>query len=216
MKQNDDADCLVRQLDGLEFGELLTLLNSDRLKFSFWINVYNAAFLYMRKHLDLKKPGIYTRKVIPIAGEVFSLDDIEHGILRKYRWKYSKGYLPTIRVRRIIRLLTVENIDYRIHFALNCGARSCPPIQIYEPEKIDHQLDLATNEFLKNNTSFSHAKKEMYLSRIFLWYKGDFGGRQGIRKLMEDIFGKEIRDYKLRHQSYDWTEVLDNFSEEAL
>lgn len=215
MKQNANVEDLIRQLDDIEVGELFTILNNDRLKLSFWINIYNAAFLYLRKYLGLKRPGIYTRKVIPVAGEVLSLDDIEHGILRKYRWKYSKGYLPSIAVRRIIRLLSVEKIDYRIHFALNCGARSCPPILFYDPEKINDQLDVATEEFIKNNTSFSHDKKEIYLSRIFLWYKGDFGGRKGIKRLIEKTFNKDISNYKLRYQSYDWTEVLDNFSEAA-
>lgn len=212
MKENENAEDLFRELDSVPFGELLIKLNSDRLKLCFWLNLYNAAFLYLRKQMGLKRPGIYTKKVIPIAGEVLSLDDIEHGILRKYRWKYSKGYLPSLGVRRIIRLLSVDKIDYRIHFALNCGAKSCPPIFFYDPENLDEQLDMATQEFISNNTVFSHENKEIYISRIFRWYMADFGGRKGIRKLLNKVFEQDLRDYKIRYQTYDWTEVLDNFA----
>ena len=36
--------------------------------------------------------------------------------------------------------LILKNFDARIHFALNCGANSCPPIRIYEHEKLDQQV----------------------------------------------------------------------------
>ena len=42
--------------------------------------------------------------------------------------------------------------DPRIHFALNCGAVSCPPIAVYEGESLDEQLDIATEGFLEGNT----------------------------------------------------------------
>ena len=41
--------------------------------------------------------------------------------------------------------MAVDVIDFRIHFALNCGAKSCPPIAFYSYDKINDQLDLATH-----------------------------------------------------------------------
>lgn len=95
-----------------------------------------------------KRPVIFKDKSIHFADAHFSLDEVEHGILRKYRWKYSFGYLPQFLPAMRIKQLAVEAIDFRIHFALNCGAKSCPPIAFYRYDKINDQLDLATQSFL--------------------------------------------------------------------
>lgn len=48
--------------------------------------------------------------------------------LRKHRWKWSFGYLPNPFELILIRNLAVQKVDCRIHFALNCGPKSCPQI----------------------------------------------------------------------------------------
>ncbi len=106
------------------------LYNDDAIK-TFWINIYNAWFQILATREKKKSPEIFTGKLITIADTKFSLDDIEHGILRRYRWKLSRGYLPELFPGRLIKQLAVAKIDYRIHFALNCGAKSCPPIAFY-------------------------------------------------------------------------------------
>ena len=73
-------------------------------------------------------------------GLILSLDDIEHGILRRYRQKYSLGYLPQFWVNNTIKKLAVHEMDNRIHCALSCGAVSCPAIAFYDAENIDAQL----------------------------------------------------------------------------
>ena len=37
-----------------------------------------------------------------------------------------------------------EDFDPRIHFALVCGAKSCPPVRVYEPGIVDDALQMAT------------------------------------------------------------------------
>ena len=39
-------------------------------------------------------------------------------------------------------------LDPRIHFALVRGTRSCPQLQVYEPARLDEQLDAATRDYL--------------------------------------------------------------------
>uniref|UniRef100_A0A3Q4M7Q9 Zgc:152951 n=1 Tax=Neolamprologus brichardi TaxID=32507 RepID=A0A3Q4M7Q9_NEOBR len=65
-----------------------------------------------------------------------------------------------------------------IHFALNCGAKGCPPIKTYTPQDIDSQLRTAAEAFLENDDAcvVDSVKKEVHLSQIFKWYKTDFGG----------------------------------------
>ena len=79
-----------------------------------------------------------------------SLDDIEHGILRRSKIKWSEGYFNKLFPSKFEKENRVNKVDYRIHFALNCGARSCPPIAFYDPEKLDKQLDVATMIYLKS------------------------------------------------------------------
>lgn len=65
--------------------------------------------------------------------------------------------------------------DPRIHFALNCGAVSCPPIAVYEAESLEDQLDTATEGFLEGNTIIDIENNTISLSMLFEWYKEDFG-----------------------------------------
>ena len=148
-------------------------LTDDVDKLAFWINIYNAFYQILSKSFHLRAPKIYTEKSIIIAGLSLSLDLIEHGILRRYRYKYSLGYFPNIFTSNQIKKLAVDTIDFRIHFALNCGAKSCPPIRFYSTEDLEKQLDLATEAFLEKETHINSEKKEVRITRLFLWFHKD-------------------------------------------
>lgn len=195
----------------IEFSELLAYLETDNRKKAFWINIYNAFFQILRKVENVSKPDIYKKKLICIAGKPFSLDDIEHGILRKYRSKYSLGYLPDLMVSSDIKSLAVEQIDYRIHFALNCGAKSCPPIAFYNLESINKQLDLATSSFITGDTDVDIQKTTIKISQLFKWYLGDFGGKSGVKSIVGENLNADFSDYKFSFQKYSWDEHLDNY-----
>lgn len=211
MKLDKDAASILVKFSKLPFDTLQRALDTNEKKKAFWINSYNAGFLYLRKQLGYSRPDIFRKKRLSIAGQNFSLDDIEHGILRRYRWKWSLGYLPALLADRTIRTLAVKKIDPRIHFALNCGARACPPIAFYSAEKIASELELAARSFLEQDIHFEEIKKEVMISRLLLWYQGDFGGPKGIRAWIKRISGKDANGYKLRYRPYDWTEHLENF-----
>ncbi len=189
-------------------------LNNDEAKKAFWINIYNAWFQILKTREKKKSSAIFTQRLILIAGKKFSLDDIEHGILRKYRWKYSKGYFSNIFANKIIRELAVSRIDYRIHFALNCGAKSCPPIAFYSYEKINHQLDIAAKSFLISETEIDDIKKEVKVNRIMDWFIGDFDGKKGIKKIIATILQKDVTNYRIKFKPYNWDESLHNFKAE--
>ena len=144
---------------------------------------------------------------------LFSLDDVEHGILRKFRYKYSLGFFPNPFAPKRIKKFSVNHIDYRIHFALNCGAKSCPPIAFYVHEKIDEQLETATLSFLETETQVKPEKKEIHTTTLFKWYLGDFGGTKGIRSILKNKLGIDSSGYKLVFAPYLWEEQLDNYSE---
>jgi hypothetical protein len=141
---------------------------------AFWINAYNAFTL---KLILNHYPGIESIKDIPsserwkaeewkVDGGNYSLDDIEHNILRKMG-------------------------EPRIHFAIVCASRSCPDLrsEAYTPDRLDEQLALAARGFLANPRKGLRVSEEkgmiwgvnynVYLSRIFDWFGGDFEKASG-------------------------------------
>lgn len=68
-------------------------------------------------------------------------------------------------------------IDPRIHFGLNCGAKSCPPVKKFTASAIDEELRVVALAFceLDDNVKIDEAASSIKLSKIFSWYKTDFG-----------------------------------------
>jgi hypothetical protein len=74
-----------------------------------------------------------------IAGQVFSFSDIEHGIIRG-NTRFGLALKPPFSAEGDPRLEFVLPLDNRIHFALNCGAASCPPVKTFSPEALQEEL----------------------------------------------------------------------------
>ncbi len=212
VKIKADSKTEEKALSSLTYNQLLEGLNNDAAKKTFWVNMYNAWYQILAIRLNKTKPKIFTEQLIPVAGLSLSLDDIEHGILRKYRWKWSMGYLPQFLPQKTIKELAVDSIDYRIHFALNCGAKSCPPIAFYRYEKINQQLDMATVAFINGESEIDESKNRITTSKILSWFKGDFGGSNGIRALMTKVFKRDFTGYSIQFNDYNWDKDLGNFN----
>lgn len=202
---------LRRKLEELEPQILQESLASDDEKKAFWINIYNAYYQILRVVAKVNKPEIYKKKLFVIAGNKLSLDDVEHGILRKYRYKYSLGFLPSLWVSSFVRQNAVDKLDYRIHFALNCGAKSCPPIAFYNAEKIDAQLDMASQSFLESESDIDDELKIVSTTALFKWFYADFGGKSGIRRVFAEQLKRDISNYRIKYKAYSWEDDLANF-----
>lgn len=213
VKVQKETQAIEKELVIFPLSELEKGLPDDNAKKTFWINIYNAYYQLLYTREKKENPEIFTEKLITIANTSFSLDDIEHGILRKYRWKYSLGYLENIFTSSFIKGLAVDTIDYRIHFALNCGAKSCPPIAFYQYEKIDEQLDKASRSFLLSETEIDDTNKTLTTSMILSWFRGDFGGKKGIKTILGKLFNKNLADYSVDFKAYNWEEAMENFVE---
>jgi len=212
VKKQKDTSITETLLANIAIERLTHELSTDDAKKCFWINIYNAYYQILATKFNQTRGDIFKIKDIQIARNQFSLDEIEHGILRKYRWKFSLGYLPDIFVSILIKKLAVYTIDYRIHFALNCGAVSCPPIAFYKAEQINTQLENAMFGFIEAETEIDETKKTMQISKLMLWFKGDFGGEKSIKQMLEYVFGKTFDNYKISYKEYNWNKRLANFS----
>lgn len=212
VKLKKDIGNIEQKLKIISSTDLLCQLHTDEEKKVFWINIYNAYYQILASKAQTKSKGIFSKKAILIAQNLFSLDNIEHGILRKYRCKKSLGYLPNPFASALIKKLAVKKIDYRIHFALNCGAKSCPPIAFYTLEKLDAQLNDAMYSFLISETSVDKINKTIATSKLLHWYRGDFGGTSGIKKVLQQIFSLQLNTYKLTFNEYNWETHLENYA----
>ncbi|PKP14074.1 MAG: DUF547 domain-containing protein [Bacteroidetes bacterium HGW-Bacteroidetes-3] len=212
VKMKADTNLEEMALKNRSIIQLQNELKTDDAKKSFWINVYNAYFQLLIGKYKGQRKGLFSKKEIFIAQTRFSLDDIEHGILRKYTWKWSFGYIPDPFVSLLTRNLAVEKTDYRIHFALNCGAKSCPPIAFYIFNNIDKQLNDAMFSFLISETTINNQTKIINTSKLLYWYKGDFGGSKGIKTIISKVFESDLTKYKLVYNKYNWESQLENYT----
>jgi len=167
--------------------------------FAFYVNAYNAwtiklilsAYPEIESIKDLgnifKSP--WEKEIVRTNGKVLTLDAIEHEILR-----------PKFK-------------DPRVHFAVNCASKSCPPLisEPYEGSTLNRQLDDATRAFINDSKSNYLKGNKLYVSRIFKWFSEDFNDDVlgFFLKYAEGDFKKELeaqRD-KLRivYLSYDWS-----------
>ncbi|MDJ0913772.1 MAG: DUF547 domain-containing protein [Desulfobacterales bacterium] len=184
---------------------LLVLENTDsnaldrNEQFAFFINAYNA---WTIKLILSKYPGIksikdigglfqkpWSIKIARIDGQLITLDYIEHEILRP-RFK-----------------------DPRVHFAINCAARSCPPLQSepFTGAELETQLDQATEAFINDPASNRLEGQTLHVSKIFKWFKEDFNddivgfflknGNEGLVKGIESSQQK----IKIEYLHYDWS-----------
>jgi hypothetical protein len=204
------VDILAR-LSAFSLSELGAQLDNPPRKLAFWLNLYNACNLQaLREQPEMynRKSLFFSRRFIPLAGTLLSLDDIEHGILRRSAWKYGLGYLRRPFPARWEKILRMDAVDCRIHFALNCGAVSCPPLAEYLPKSVDAQLDRATGEYLRANCRFEEGRNRIALPRLLLWFRGDFGGRAGMLELLRchGILQAGVHP-RFHYLDYDWSRV---------
>lgn len=173
-KINDEQ--LLRTLNKVQ-NNTLPKEAKDEDKLAFWLNLYNGftnwKLLFDNLRQSVKEqPDFFTEKGIMIEGVSLSLDDIEHGILRHNRPRKNGITLndwssPT-------HTLFHMPFDYRIHFALNCGARSCPPIAFYQGCSLDAQLSMAEAHFISEGFMVDLENRIIECNAIFNWYRDDF------------------------------------------
>lgn len=157
----------------------MALAGRDR-QLAFWINLYNALILdavvqwrVTRSVQDI--PGFFWRAAYNIGGRRYSANDIENGILRGNAHHPAIPGAP-LGVADPRRAFSLPHVDPRVHFALVCASRSCPAVGVYDPARIDEQLDQAARSFVRGGgVEMDLVRGRIRISRIFQWYAVDFG-----------------------------------------
>lgn len=176
---------------------------------AFLINAYNAwtVELILTRYPNLESIKAlgswfqtpWKKKFIPLLGEIRSLDDIEHGLIRA-EGRYQEP---------------------RIHFAVNCASIGCPALSptAYTGEHLTVQLDEATQHFLSDRSRNRLEGNRLNVSQIFDWYREDFergwGGYRQLAQFLIDhssalgLNSRDIRNLKsgaieIDFLAYDW------------
>jgi hypothetical protein len=217
-KTGDTTRLYLDTLKSLNEELLSQELNTDSKRLAFWINLYNGfTQVILKKDPDQYKTrgSFFSSKQIVVAGHQISLNTIEHGILRHSKIEWSEGYLGKPIPSGFERKFRVQKLDYRLHFALNCGAKSCPPIAFYEPDQLDKQLNLAVKVYLKGESDYDKSKNVANVPALMGWFRHDFGGKAGIREIL--IKNKIIPAGSkpiIHFKKYDWSLYLNNYKTE--
>lgn len=207
----ENTDQFVESYRKIDLDDLEKGLNTNEKQLAFWINTYNA-FIQLQLLADPTlfddRTSFYKNELINIGGRMFSFDLIEHGIIRNSRWKLGLGYIKKWFSSDLEKKFRLKGKDGRVHFALNCGAISCPPVAVYSDKDIDAQLDAVIRFYLPKVTS--HDSTTVTTTPLFSWFRGDFGGVSGIKKFLSQYEVINVGDMDLEYGSYDWTLDLSN------
>ncbi|MCZ6681043.1 MAG: DUF547 domain-containing protein [Candidatus Poribacteria bacterium] len=193
-----DSQALESYLDLLAAASLDNLhAYNDQL--AFWIDAYNALTIkgvldhYPTTSVRQIKPlgGFFRRINFQVGGQSYTLNDIEHGIIRS------------------------EFAEPRIHFALVCASAGCPILEnrAFFPDTLDEQLEKSSANFINNSEKvrLDRENRVLYLSKIFEWYAEDFEDTHDsvldfIAEYLSDEDAAFIKqqDITIQYLAYDW------------
>lgn len=217
IRNNEDTKDQEILLQNATVEELANDLETNTDRLVFWINVYNG---FIQKIL-MENPELYEdrgeffkNKQIPIIGRTLSFTDIEHGMIRRSQFEYFLGYVTNWFAPSYEKKLRVFEQDAMIHFALNCGAKDCPYIVIYTPNRYEYQISESTREYLNKISVVEEEWKKVKTTPLMSWFRGDFGGKKGSKEMLAD-YGviPSAEGWEIAYLGYDWTLELGNFTD---
>lgn len=153
---------------------------------AYWINLYNALTVNLiienyplESILEINNGKAWDLKLTKIQDDQYSLNDIEHQIIRK------------------------QFNEPRIHFAVNCAAVSCPKLlnEAFVPDKLAFQLEAQTKYFINNNAKNTIDQTTIEISKIFEWYAEDFGN---LKTFISKYHSNMNPDNEIAYREYDW------------
>ncbi|MHC5654752.1 DUF547 domain-containing protein [Stappia sp. ICDLI1TA098] len=151
--------------------------------FAFWVNLYNAVTLQVVlahypvasiREIDLGggffSRGPWRRALVKVEGRDLSLDDIEHGILRK---RFSEP---------------------RVHYAVNCASLGCPDLarRAYSGPLLEEMLETGARAFVNHPRGVRVERDGIHASRIYDWFSDDFGSESHLRAHWRRYAGKAL------------------------
>ncbi|MBX2847719.1 MAG: DUF547 domain-containing protein [Acidiferrobacterales bacterium] len=193
----EDKQKLSAYLDYLQRMEPRQLSADEQM--AYWINMYNATTVLVivdqeaglssirQIRSSFLSRGPWKLKLLTIARQELSLDDIEHGILRPI-WR-----------------------DPRIHYAVNCASIGCPNLlkTAFTGDNLESLLEQAAKDYINHPRGVSVDGESLRLSSIFDWYAEDFGSGfsellEHLQKYAESPLKESLQEFTSADYDYDW------------
>lgn len=180
-KNAEDLAALQRVTEGMAAAK------GDDL--AFYLNAYNAWILrealakYPAKSVKDPLFSFFLGNRIVVTGRKMSFNTFEKEVIRG-RFK-----------------------EPRVHFALNCASRSCPPLNAepFKAASLEAQLEALAKAFIDSERGVRVKGDEVALSKIFDWYKEDFGGPEAVLKFINRRREQPLSSKaKISYQEYNW------------
>lgn len=162
-----------------------------------WVNIYNAVTI---AYIVDKYPtrsirsgyviGPWKRVYATVDGQKFSLNDIEHKVLRK-QWN-----------------------EPRIHYAVNCAALGCPNLKpsAWEAATLEVDLNQAARDYINHPRGVTIRRDgKLRVSTIYKWFKVDFGTSEAniiahLRQYADpDLLAQIDANPDIKNYEYDWS-----------
>jgi len=207
----------VCELQGVDMG-----LMDESTKLAFGINVYNLMIKYAFMKVGIgttsvSRNGFFGGVKMNIGGDIMSFNELENGVLRANRKPPYSLSVPFSKNDPRFRL-PMKKADCRIHFALNCGATSCPPVKNFTAIAIEEELRIVAMAFLEQeeNCKIDVKTNTLFLSKILDWYGIDFAPSKKklperllmfLRGSKKDSLQQMIasgNDITVKFNTYDW------------
>lgn len=218
VKNKTNTTDIQEELKTIEPDTLAKYLVTDEQKKAFWINIYNSYIqIILTEHPEYyeNRGKFFGSNLFIVAKQALSFDQVEHGYIRGSKIKLSLGLLKNPFVGKVERMFRTDKEDGRIHFALNCGAKSCPLVAIYDAQNFNSKVDQVSESFLNKFSTYNKEENKVVTTPLFSWFRGDFDGKQGIKDLLKKYDVIPVNsDPKVEYDDYDWTLDLGNYYEE--
>lgn len=191
-------------------------------RMAFWTNLYNVLAIHGVIALKINKsamevPTFFQTVSYQVGTHTYSLDDIENGVLRRNALNPARGK-PQWPVNDLRLPTMVTSVDPRIHAALVCTAKACPPVAAYDPDKLDGQFQMAASGYVATQVVVNHKAHRVEVPITLDYYAADFdtgnGAPAGVHQFMVDHASephrREIQEaldesWPLFYRAYDWT-----------
>lgn len=132
--------------------------------------------------------GPWKKVKTSVNGQILSLDDVEHKILRV---KYPSPY---------------------VHYMVNCASVGCPNLldRAWEAESYESLRKEAGSAYINSPRGVVVTPKGLKVSSIYKWFKEDFGGKDGVLKHIREHADADLAaaidgGAKIVGYDYDWS-----------
>lgn len=230
-----DYAAVASDPEWLVFLDGLALLGRTRLsdvtplrrRVAMLINLYNLGVATSRATVGAPRSSSERSKYFDdvrwvLGGRVYTLNDVEHGLIRCNR-PHPYRLFPQFTRRddpRASEGVPPAEFDCRAHFALNCGAKSCPPVDVYTEDGLDAELEAAARAFNESSTTVDVRRGVARVSSLYRWYRRDFGENDVAvakkivgwlagepRVALEGLLAYGAARFRgLEYEPYDWTD----------